>query len=112
MPQIFNAYLDGVSIFLLQEWLSGDVTDGALDFVTCLHGFLQVALDVRHSLCLKLKPEIVLFELFVLLLGLAKLQLHLRDVIFRRLKGLLILGKVALNALHIGLNLPHLPIHV
>ena len=112
MTEVFNAHLDRVLIFLLKEGLSCHVTNRSLDFVASLERLLEISLDISYCLSLQLESEILLLQFFILLVGRSQLILHLLDILFGCLKGLLVAIEVTLQALHVSLNLSHLPIHV
>ena len=103
---------DAVAFVSAQEGLGSDVSDGALDVVTGLDRIVKLALDVRNFLGLQLQPEVLLADLFILLIDSPHVGLDLLHVVPRLLKDGLAVLEVPLQALHIALDLSDLPLHV
>ena len=110
--KVLDAHSDAVSVIPAQEGLSSDVSDGAFDVVTSLKCIVELALDVSNFLRLQLQPKVLLANLFVLLIDTPDIALNLFHVVPRLLKDGLALLKVTLQALHLGVDLSDLPLHV
>ena len=96
VTKVFNAHLDRVLVFLLEEGLCCHIANRTLDFVTSFECLLEISLHVGYCLSLQLESEILLLQFFILLVGRSKLILHLLDILFGRLKCLLVAIEVTL----------------
>ena len=110
--KVLRTYSDTVPFISAQEGLGSDVSDGALDVVAGLNRIVKLALDVCNFLGLQLQPEVLLADLFILLIDSPDVSLNLLHVVPRLLKDCLAVLKVSLQALHIALDLSDLPLHV